>query len=771
MARLCAPLAQTSFVQLSFVALALASAACIKRTAPPPGAPATAAAAAPEPARPSAAVEAANARIAGVARVDLLGGAGVGAFKVEGDASRVELTTVPVEGQPFKEAARANIKTGSDHEWAVQMVASNTAPVEEGDALLASFYVRTETPQEGSVGETEFVFELGREPYSKSIQYGVQGPSDWVRVQARFKAARAYGVGEGHMIFRLGYDPEVIQIGGITVENFGKRVAMNVLPTTQTQDRKRERAAATAAKAAAAFPANATDGGELDVAIDVKKVIRPISPYVYGVNSQPIDGVGATVRRSGGNRGTGFNWETNASNAGNDYNHQSDDWSCTALGYHDCNAPGAMFIDFARANQALKAESLVTVPMVDYVAADKSGPVHENEKAPSKRWVRSYPQKPGPFAATPDPNDGAVYEDEMVNYLVSKLGRADKGGIKFYSLDNEPALWPSTHPRIHPDPTRYDEMVKRTEETALGIEKVDPSAFILGGVMYGWGEYMSLSDAPDSKANNAKYGDYVDFFLASLKTLETQHKKRLVHALDIHWYPEAKGLKRITDKDLSPKTVAARLQAPRSLWDPSYTEKSWIAATWKKPIRLIPWLLERIDERYPGTKLTMTEYDYGGTDHISGGLAQADVLGVLGREGVYLATYWGNGPGNGALPPFIKAAFQLYRNYDGKGGTYGDTAVEATPSDLAKLSTFAATDSKHPGALTVIVINKDLGASFDTKIDVKAGGKADAKLTKAQVYTLDGKDAAVHAGPVVDIKGGRVQYRVQPMSATLFVCQ
>jgi mannan endo-1,4-beta-mannosidase len=245
----------------------------------------------------------------------------------------------------------------------------------------------------------------------------------------------------------------------------------------------------------------------------------------------------------------------------------------------------------------------------------------------------------------------------------------------------------------------------------------------------------------------------------------------LVHALDVHWYPEAKGSKRITDKDLSPKTVAARLQAPRSLWDPSYTEKSWIAATWGKPIRLIPWLLERIDERYPGTKLTMTEYDYGGTDHISGALAQADVLGVLGREGVYLATYWGNGPGNGPLPPFIKAAFQLYRNYDGKGGTYGDTAVAATPSDLAKLSTFAATDSKRPGVVTVLVINKDLGASFGTKIDVKAGGKADAKLTKAQLYTLDGKDAAVHPGPVVDIKGGRLQVRVPPLSATLFVCQ
>ena len=61
-----------------------------------------------------------------------------------------------------------------------------------------------------------------------------------------------------------------------------------------------------------------------------------------------------------------------------------------------------------------------------------------------------------------------------------------------------------------------------------------------------------------------------------MKELEAKHKKRLVHVLDVHWYPEARGTKRITEKDNSPKTVAARLQAPRSLWDPTYMEKSWI---------------------------------------------------------------------------------------------------------------------------------------------------------------------------------------------------
>ena len=53
--------------------LALVVGACIVRTAPPPGG-------APAAAAPSPATEAAEERIAGLPRVDLLGGAGAAAF-------------------------------------------------------------------------------------------------------------------------------------------------------------------------------------------------------------------------------------------------------------------------------------------------------------------------------------------------------------------------------------------------------------------------------------------------------------------------------------------------------------------------------------------------------------------------------------------------------------------------------------------------------------------------------------------------------------------
>ena len=50
----------------------------------------------------------------------------------------------------------------------------------------------------------------------------------------------------------------------------------------------------------------------------------PISPYIYGYNFDHVTGDNLTVRRMGGNRLTGYNWENNFSNAGSDWQHYSD---------------------------------------------------------------------------------------------------------------------------------------------------------------------------------------------------------------------------------------------------------------------------------------------------------------------------------------------------------------------------------------------------------------------------------------------------------------
>src|SRR5206468_1137039 len=111
-------------------------------------------------------------------------------------------------------------------------------------------------------------------------------------------------------------------------------------------------------------------------------------------------------------------------------------------------------------------------------------------------------------------------------------------------------------------------------------------------------------------------GDFLDYYLDHMKAADGAAGRRLIDYLDLHWYPEAKGNNiRITNgppDDVTDPVVAARLQAPRSLWDAGYVESSWITSCCNLgPIDLLPRLRDKIAAHYPGTKLAFTEYNYG----------------------------------------------------------------------------------------------------------------------------------------------------------------
>jgi len=172
------------------------------------------------------------------------------------------------------------------------------------------------------------------------------------------------------------------------------------------------------------------------------------------------------------------------------------------------------------------------------------------------------------------------------------------------------------------------------------------------------------------------------------------------------------------------------VQAPRSLWDPSYTEDSWITEfSTNGPLRLLPRLRDKIAAHYPGTRLAFTEYYYGGGAHISGGIAQADVLGIFGREGVFAAMLWHLGATDDA---FIHAAFRMFRDHDGAGGAFGDTGVSATTDDGATTSIYASVVTEE--RVVLIAINK--GAARSAGVRLRHGvafGKATRwQLTAAQ---------------------------------------
>ena len=425
----------------------------------------------------------------------------------------------------------------------------------------------------------------------------------------------------------------------------------------------------------------------------------PISPYIYGTNQPDWEGSARhlTLTRIGGNRWTAYNWETNASNAGNDYMHQNDGF----LGGGE--TPGEAVRPAVAAALKAGAAVIVTVPMAGYVSADKNGNGDVNKSGDylHTRFIKSLPHKPTPFAYPPDTHDNVVYQDEFVSWLEKTFPPQNKQARVFYSLDNEPDIWDNTHARLRTQKLTYAELLQRSIDYGRAIKAAAPGSQIFGPASYGWGGFSNLQSASDANGRA-----FLDFYLAGMKTAEKTVGTRILDALDVHWYPEAKGGgKRITEGGNGEEVVNARLQAPRSLWDAAYKEDSWIANdVLRAPIRLLPRLKEQIANNYPGTKLAITEYNYGGGNHISGALAQADVLGIFGREGVYAAALWHLAQDES----FVYGGFDMYRNFDGKDGHFGDTSVSADTDDVEKTSVYASVDSAHPGRMVIVALNKTL---------------------------------------------------------------
>ncbi|HUX62033.1 MAG TPA: glycoside hydrolase family 44 protein, partial [Ignavibacteriaceae bacterium] len=74
-----------------------------------------------------------------------------------------------------------------------------------------------------------------------------------------------------------------------------------------------------------------------------------------------------------------------------------------------------------------------------------------------------------------------IFNDEYVNFLVNKYGEASTTtGVNAYELDNEPALWPSTHPRIHPLQTTCQEIIQKSVALSKAVKSIDSTAEIFG---------------------------------------------------------------------------------------------------------------------------------------------------------------------------------------------------------------------------------------------------------------------------------------------------
>ena len=502
--------------------------------------------------------------------------------------------------------------------------------------------------------------------------------------------------------------------------------------------------------------------------VDCRAPSHLISPLVYGTAFNPqrvgqddwLWELGTTARRWGGNNTSRYNWQL-----GNAWNCAFD-WFYKNANY--TNDPHYSWKDFLKENSSHKVATALTVPMLGWVAKDtQSASFPVSTYGPQQYQsgdAGNGKRGGGQLIDSPDPTQTSVAaSSEFMRAWVHAIRAYDRQqgarSVQQYILDNEPALWNSTHRDVHPKALTYDELLQRSIDYGTAIRREDPQALIAGPAEWGWPAYFfSARDAEvgfSIKPDRRSHGDrpLLEWYLSRLQQHAKKTGTRILDIVDLHFYPQEDGIYGHAEKT-DPASAALRLRATRSLWDPTYKDESWI----NERIKLLPRMAQMIASNYPGLKMSIGEYNFGGERHISGGLAQAEALGRFGEYGVYSAFYWTYPPRNSNA----FHAFRAFRNYDGHGAHFLDRSMAAQGD--AKTSIFAS-QNETGDRMVLIVLNFDFNEA--AAIDVDLGSCGAWQAGPAFTYT-GGPHGMAKASTAPAIVAGALSHKVAPASITVY---
>jgi hypothetical protein len=518
------------------------------------------------------------------------------------------------------------------------------------------------------------------------------------------------------------------------------------------------------------------------VGVDAAANVHAIDPNVYGsafATAAQIADLRLPLNRNGGNASDTYSLAQDATNHGSDWYFES-----IALGAGN----GQGMDSFVSATKAGGAQPSVTLNLFDWAAklgANRSllGSFGVSKYGPQQSTDPFWPNwgnglhADGTDVTGNDPNDAYVAnspaaQQAWVQHLIGTFGNSQNGGVKYYSLGNEPGLWNSTHRDIHPAGDTLPELRDRIIAAASAVKASDPGAKILGPEEWGWTNYF-ISGA-DAAAQNwgATYGglNAEAWLLDQLRQHDAATGQRLLDYFTLHFYPQAGQF----SDDVSTNMRLLRNRSTRSLWDPNYVDESWIGSTGINggKVNLINLMKGWVNTYYPGTKLGLTEYNWGAEGDMNGATTQADIWGIFGREGLDLADRWTT-PATGS-PTYL--AMKMFRNYDGNGSAFGNTSVRASVGNPDQVDAFASARSSD-GALTVMVVNKNLfdpaNPSATTPVTLSLSNcPAGATAGRWQLAAVDPSNqagAAISHLADVAVSGNGLSVTVPMESVTLFV--
>ncbi|CAN5393380.1 hypothetical protein BH11ARM2_BH11ARM2_10390 [soil metagenome] len=160
---------------------------------------------------------------------------------IQGDARYGTVETVPVRDQPFTTAVHVTTAKVPPNEWEFEVGTDVTVAVKKGDVMLATVYVRAIKGQpETGEGRTVLDFQTKGGEWSKSVSHPISITKIWRRIDVPFVVGYDTPAGGANVAFRLGGLVQTVEIGGLSILDYGPSFDIGKLPRTAIHYRGEE---------------------------------------------------------------------------------------------------------------------------------------------------------------------------------------------------------------------------------------------------------------------------------------------------------------------------------------------------------------------------------------------------------------------------------------------------------------------------------------------------------------------------------------------------
>ncbi len=480
------------------------------------------------------------------------------------------------------------------------------------------------------------------------------------------------------------------------------------------------------------------------VQIDAYQGHRPISPYIYGKNNNISDDAGSPTtsaewklmreaglrftRENGGNNASKYNWRLKLSCHPDWYNNiYAHNWDYAARKLQD-SLPGV--------------QGMWAFQLIGKAASNTSNNFNDWAYNGSAWWSGTCQNLAGGgvvngaggCAATTNGNTNLYLEnwtaDSTVALLDHWFGAGGLGysqnNIKYWSMDNEPDLWNSTHDDVMPAQPNAEAFMQLYFTAAKKARAKFPNIKLCGPVPASEWQWYSWDNNKITVGPNSYV--WLEFFIKRCAEEQVASGVRLLDVIDIHSYPGESNNADIVQGHrvyfdttyVYPGANGVKTTSP-SGWDNSITQEYVFG-------RVNKWLTQYMG---PNHGVTCAVSEFGLTNNSASVTANsyASILGTFADNGVEFFTPWYWYPG-------MWETLHLFSRYT------KTTRVKSVSSNETDVSAYSSINTAGD-SMTVVLVNRALTATHNTTVNLANFTVANGTYSSKQLNGLPSTETFV----------------------------